>query len=156
MERTIVTLLFTAVLMSCNSSDKTKINTASSSNTEIVADSTLNIVKTEYTAIDTDAALIATALLAAPEDSRANCKVIGYNMAGDFVTLKEGDNEFIVLADDPKIPGFSAACYHKSLEPFMARGRVLKAEGKSSSEIFEIREAEAKTTTKKSGLIIRI
>jgi hypothetical protein len=82
--------------------------------------------------------------MAAPEESRAACKVIGYNMAGEFVTLKEGDNQFIVLADNPKQAGFSAACYHKDLEPFMARGRVLKAEGKTGEEIFAIREAEMK------------
>jgi len=50
-----------------------------------------------------------------------------------------------VLADDPKKDGFSAACYHKDLEPFMARGRALKAEGKTRQEIFDIREAEAKS-----------
>jgi len=82
--------------------------------------------------IDTDAALVATALLAAPEESRANAKVIGYNMAGEFVTLREGTNEFICLADDPKKDGFSAACYHKELDPFMARGRALRAEGEGS------------------------
>ncbi|MDP5168880.1 MAG: hypothetical protein NWR72_01440, partial [Bacteroidia bacterium] len=37
--------------------------------------------------------------------------------------------------------------YHKNLDPFMARGRELKAEGKTADEIFEIREAEAKAGT---------
>lgn len=95
--------------------------------------------------IDSDEALIATALLAAPEAGRAGAKVIGYNMAGEFVTLKEGTNEFICLADDPKSEKFSAACYHQSLEPFMARGRALKAEGKSAKEVFDIREEEVKS-----------
>lgn len=95
--------------------------------------------------ITSDEALIATALLAAPEESRAGSKVIGYNMAGEFVTFKEGTNEFICLADDPKQEGFSAACYHQDLEPFMARGRALRAEGKSAQEIFAIREEEAKS-----------
>ncbi|KKK83264.1 hypothetical protein LCGC14_2795140 [marine sediment metagenome] len=35
-------------------------------------------------------------------------KPIDY-MAGEFVTLKEGDSEYIVLADDPKKDGFNAA-----------------------------------------------
>jgi len=65
-------------------------------------------------------------------------------MAGEFVTLKEGDNEFIILADNPKKDGFNAACYHKDLEPFMARGRALRAEGKKGQEIFDIREKEMK------------
>ena len=92
--------------------------------------------------IDSDEALIATALLAAPEASRDNAKVIGYNMAGEFTTLREGSNEFIVIVDDPKKDGFNAACYHKDLEPFMARGRELKAEGKSREEVFKIRGEE--------------
>jgi hypothetical protein len=45
--------------------------------------------------------------MAVPKKSRSRCKVIGYNLAGEFVTLREGDNEFIVLADNPKQDGFS-------------------------------------------------
>lgn len=95
-------------------------------------------------AITSNEALITTALMAAPEESREGAKVIGYNIAGEFVTLKEGTNEFICLADNPKKDGFSAACYHQDLEPFMARGRALKTEGKSAKEVFDIREEEVK------------
>ena len=94
--------------------------------------------------IDSEEARIATALLAAPEASRDGAKVIGYDEAGELVTLREGSNEFICLADDPRQDGFSAACYHKDLEPFMARGRELRAEGKSAQEIFAMREEEVK------------
>ncbi len=66
-------------------------------------------------------------------------------MAGEFVTLREGDNESIVLADNPNKDGFNAACYHKDLEPFMARGRALRAEGKTGKEVFDIRETEMKS-----------
>lgn len=97
-----------------------------------------------YQPINTDEALMATALMAAPEASREGAKVIGYNMAGEFVTFKEGTNEFICLTDNPKQEGFNAACYHRSLEPFMARGRELRAEGKNANEIFDIREKEVK------------
>ncbi len=58
--------------------------------------------------------------------------------------LREGNNNFICMADDPTKEGFSASCYHRDLEPFMQRGRDLKAEGKSSREIFDRREAEVK------------
>ena len=92
--------------------------------------------------IDTPEAYLATAVLAAPEASRAGAKVIGYNAAGELVTLREGTNEFICLADDPGKEGFNAACYHESLEPFMARGRELRAEGKSNQEIDALREQE--------------
>lgn len=145
MKRIITALVLTGILISCNSSDKTEKTIHEASTTESVADSTSNDVDKNLKEIDTDEALIATALLAAPKASRAGAKVIGYNMAGDFVTLREGDNEFIILADDPNKPGFSAACYHKGLEPFMARGRELKAAGKTGEEIFNIREEEAKS-----------
>ena len=94
--------------------------------------------------IETEEEMIATALLAAPEASRAGARVLGYGPDGEVVTLREGTNEFICLADDPTRDGFSAACYHRDLEPFMARGRALRAEGKSAQEIFATREAEAK------------
>ncbi|WP_242204185.1 hypothetical protein [Aestuariivivens insulae] len=145
MNQIITAFVFTGILISCNTSNKTKKTTEESSAKEIVTDSTSNKPAKELVAIDTDEASIATALMAAPEESRAGCKVIGYNMAGEFVTLKEGDNEFIVLADDPNRPGFHAACYHKDMEPFMARGRELRAMGKNAVEIFDIREAEVKS-----------
>jgi len=87
---------------------------------------------------------IQAAVMAAPEDQRAGATVLGYDEKGDVVMLREGTNNMVCLADDPNQPGFNAACYHKDLEAFMARGRILKAEGKSSQEIFEIREKEAK------------
>jgi len=144
MKRIITTLVFTGILMSCNSSDKTKNETQESTATETVSETISVDVNKQLKAIDTDEALVATALMAAPEESRSGCKVIGYNMAGEFVTFKEGDNEFIVLVDNNDQVGFNAACYHKDLEPFMARGRALKAEGKTSQEIFDIREKEMK------------
>ena len=138
----IAALALVGLLVSCNSTDKSK--TTESSIVEAVTDSTAATPK-NLMAIDSDEALVATALMAAPAESRSGCKVIGYNMVGEFVTLKEGDNEFICLADDPKRDGFSAACYQKDLEPFMARGRALRAEGKTEKEIFDIREEEVKT-----------
>jgi hypothetical protein len=137
------TLLFTGILISCNSTDK-NMNPVSSEN-ETSIDSVSVEVNKNFKEINTDEALIATALMAAPKESREGCTVIGYNMAGEFVTLKEGNNEFICLADDPNRDGFSAACYHKDLEPFMARGRALKSEGKSGKELFDIREEEIKS-----------
>lgn len=85
------------------------------------------------------------AVLAAPEDMRAGAMVYGYNPKGEFVVLRKGSNEMVCLADDPKQEGFSVSCYHKNLEAFMARGRELKAAGKSFQEIFDTREAEVKS-----------
>lgn len=87
---------------------------------------------------------IKTALLAAPEESKDKAMVYGYSPKGDLVVLRKGENELVCLADDPAQPGLSVACYHKSLDPFMARGRELKKEGKSYQERFDIRDQEVK------------
>ncbi len=145
MKQLIIAITLSGALISCNSSGKNKTETDASSTKEAVTDSTTTHAENNYVAIDTEDAIIATSLMAAPAASREGCTVIGYNADGELVTYREGDNEFIVLADDPNNKGFSAACYHKSLEPFMARGRELRAEGKTGPEIFDIREAEAKS-----------
>jgi len=88
---------------------------------------------------------IKTALMAVPKDYQEGAKVYGYDVDGNFVTLRVGSNDYIALADDPKKNGFSTAAYHKDLEVFMARGRALRKEGKDGKEIFEIREAEVKS-----------
>lgn len=87
---------------------------------------------------------IKTALLAAEPKARDGATVLGYDEQGILVTLRQGTNNFICLADDPKAKGFSAACYHKDLEPFMARGRELRKDGKNAKQVFDIREEEVK------------
>lgn len=79
---------------------------------------------------------IASSLLAAPAERRAGATVLGYNAKGEVVTLRKGANDLICLADDPAVKGISVACYHKDLEPFMARGRELAAkyQGKERHE----------------------
>ncbi|MGB3466346.1 MAG: hypothetical protein WBA74_13795 [Cyclobacteriaceae bacterium] len=88
---------------------------------------------------------IKQAVMAVAEKDRADCTVYGFTDDGTFVKLREGTNRMICIADDPTKKGFSVACYHKELDPFMARGRQLKSEGKTSSEIFDIREEEVKS-----------
>jgi hypothetical protein len=80
-------------------------------------------------AIPAAGAQIAAAVLAAPEDRRADATVLGYDEKGELVTLRKGTNEFVCLADDPRASGFSVACYHQDLEPYMARGRALRKQG---------------------------
>ena len=72
---------------------------------------------------------IALALHAAPEERRAGAAVLGYDSSGKLVELRPGTNDLICLGDDPRSEGVNVACYHKDLEPFMARGRELTAEG---------------------------
>jgi len=77
---------------------------------------------------------IAAAVLAAPEEYRAEAAVLGYDAQGKLVMLRKGTNELICLADDPSDTRWSVACYHKDLEPFMARGRELAAQGIKGGE----------------------
>ncbi|WP_296703371.1 hypothetical protein [Algoriphagus sp.] len=88
---------------------------------------------------------IKTALMAAPDEKKEGAMVYGYDSNGDFIVLRNGSNEMICITDDPNSPGFSVSSYQKGLEPFMERGRVLKKEGKTFQEIFDMREAEAKS-----------
>ncbi|UII79730.1 hypothetical protein [Flagellimonas sp. CMM7] len=88
---------------------------------------------------------IKTALMAVPTDYKDGAKVYGYDSNGDFTTLREGNNDYIALAHDPNKEKFSTAAYHKDLDPFMARGRALKTQGKEFKEIFDIREEEVKS-----------
>ncbi len=74
------------------------------------------------------AAQIAAAVLAAPAELREGAAVLGYNSKGELVTLREGKNEMICLASDPAKTAINVACYHKELEPYMARGRELVAQ----------------------------
>ena len=88
---------------------------------------------------------IKVAVLSAPPEQREGVMVLGYNSKGELGILRNGSNELICLADDPKQKGINVSCYHKDLEPFMARGRELKMQGKSFQEVFDIREAEVKS-----------
>ncbi|MFB6306845.1 MAG: hypothetical protein ABEH43_07645 [Flavobacteriales bacterium] len=85
------------------------------------------------------------AVKAAPKNKRKNASVLGYNDSNKVVTLRKGSNQFVCLADDPSDKRFSVACYHKDLEPFMARGRELRRKGKTRSEVRKIRGKEIKS-----------
>ncbi|MFZ5625611.1 MAG: hypothetical protein ACOY71_14515 [Gemmatimonadota bacterium] len=85
---------------------------------------------------------IAVAVLPAPEPLRAGAEVRGYDATGRLVTLRPGSNGLICLADDPAANNFHVACYQKELDPFMARGRELKALKASRETIDSVRGAE--------------
>ena len=65
---------------------------------------------------------IAVASFAAPTEVRDGAKIYGYDDDGNFITLREGSNEMICIADDPNKDGFEVVSYHNDLEPYMARG----------------------------------
>lgn len=72
---------------------------------------------------------IAAAVLPLPVDMRAGATVMGYREAGKLVVLRQGTGEMNCLALYVVREEFHVACYHKGLEPFMARGRELREQG---------------------------
>jgi hypothetical protein len=90
-----------------------------------------------------EAQQIAAAVLPLPEEFRAGATVLGYRPgSAELVRLREGDGPFICLATNPAEPRFHVACYHESLEPFMARGRELRKQGVAGSQVDTVRFAE--------------
>lgn len=85
---------------------------------------------------------VRTAVLAAPEDQRDQAMVYGYTEDGQVTVLREGSNNLVCLADDPEKEGIQVACYSKKLDPFIARGRELREEGKTTQELREARRQE--------------
>ncbi len=84
---------------------------------------------------------IALAVLPLPEAERVSATVLGYE-DGTVVPLRRGTGDFICLADRPGDDRFQAACYHKSLAPYMARGRELHAQGITGQPSIERRWEE--------------
>ena len=85
---------------------------------------------------------IAGAVLAAPAELRAGAAVLGYDAHGKRTWIREGKNEMVCLATDPTKTAFNVACYHKDLEPFMARGRELLEQNVTGAKRTEMRLKE--------------
>jgi hypothetical protein len=93
-----------------------------------------------------EAQQIAAAVLALPVEFRESARVLGYRSGNSkLVPLREGSGAFTCLAADPKEKDFHVACYHKSMEPFMARGRELRASGVTGEKVDTVRFAEVKS-----------
>ena len=92
---------------------------------------------------------IAAAVLPLPADARASATVLGYGADGKLITLRKGSGSMTCLADDPKEDRFHVACYHDSMEPFMARGRELRTSGVTGTQVDSVRFREAKAGTLK-------
>ncbi len=85
---------------------------------------------------------IAEAVTPLPEAQRDGATVYGFRDDAELaVVIREGTNDFLCLADTPGDETFQVSCYHKSLEPFMAMGRRLRAEGLSTAKVMERRQA---------------
>jgi hypothetical protein len=88
---------------------------------------------------------LAAAVLPLPAGMRAGATVLGYApgaAAPRLDVLRRGTNGMICLADDPRQPRYHVACYHESMEPFMARGRALRREGVQGDQVDTVRFRE--------------
>ena len=92
---------------------------------------------------------IAAAVLPLPADARPTATVLGYGADGKLTMLRKGTGLMTCLADDPKAAQFHVACYHESMEPFMARGRDLRASGVTGTQVDTVRFREVKAGTLK-------
>lgn len=88
---------------------------------------------------------VAAAVSPLPEPLQKGARVLGYDQAGKFATLRSGTNDMVCIADNPAGKQFHVACYHKSLEPFMARGRELHGFKKSNAAIDSARLRDVRT-----------
>lgn len=90
---------------------------------------------------------IAAAISAAPAELRDGAAVWGYKDTKTLVKLREGTTDMVCLANNPagEQKQFHVACYHKLLEPFMARGRELRAQGVKDPQVDTVRFKEITT-----------
>jgi hypothetical protein len=88
-------------------------------------------------------AQIAAAVSPLPQEFRESAAVLGYQTGQKGLQqLRAGKGPFICLADDPADERFHVACYHNTLEAFMARGRQLRADGVKGAGVDSARYAE--------------
>ena len=91
---------------------------------------------------------VAAAVTPLPEELKAGAAVLGYkDGTTGLVTLRAGKNDMICLAPEPAAKAFHSACYHKAMEPFMLRGRELRASGVKGAQVDTVRFAEVKKGT---------
>ena len=90
---------------------------------------------------------MAAAVSPLPPEYQAGATVLAMDSIGKSRVVKEGDGEMICLEPDTAAKDFHAACYHRSLEPFMARGRELRGAGVQGAEVDSVRFREIRAGT---------
>ncbi len=95
-------------------------------------------------AVPTTDQQIAAAVIALPKEMRDGAGVMGYRTAGKLELLRPSKNGMLCLADNPAEQQFHVSCYHESMDPFMARGRSLRAAGTTGAQVDTVRFAEVK------------
>ena len=112
----------------------------------VIAAHSLNAqATTKAAAVPPAARQIAAAVTALPPELRAGAAVLGYSPENKLISLRAGQNDMICLAQPPADTSFHSACYHKAMEPFMARGRELRAQGVKGAQVDTVRFAEVKS-----------
>ena len=107
--------------------------------------------------IPTAAEQVTAAVLPLPPTMRAAARVLGYDASKKLVELRVGTNGMTCLADEPGDERFHVACYATSMEPFMGRGRELRAQGVKgdavdSTRFKEVRDGKLKLPTQPAAL----
>ncbi len=88
---------------------------------------------------------IAAAVLPLPKEMRDGATVMGYRSGEKLETIRAGKNGMTCLALFAVEKNFHVACYHDGMEPFMARGRELRAQGVKDANVDSVRFAEVKS-----------
>jgi hypothetical protein len=87
---------------------------------------------------------MAAAVHALPKEMRDGAGVMGYRVAGKLELLRPARNGMLCLADDPSDDQFHVSCYADTMDPFMARGRQLRAQGVTGAQVDSVRFREAR------------
>lgn len=98
-------------------------------------------------ALPTPEQQVAAAVLPLPKELREGATVMGYRTGKKLETLREGKNGMICLALFAVEPDFHVACYHRGMEPFMARGRALREQGVKDPQVDSVRFREVRDGT---------
>src|SRR5687768_12500430 len=106
--------------------------------------STVSAAQTPPAVIAPAADQITQAVLPLPKDLREGATVLGYAPDGKFTSLRSGTGSMVCLSSNPNLERWHVACYHRSLEPFMARGRELRTQGVQGPQVDSVRFREAK------------
>ena len=88
---------------------------------------------------------VAVAVTPLPKEFRDSATVLGYGADGVLRELRAGRGAMVCLAPDPARERVQAACYHRSLDAFMARGRALRAQGLKADQVDSVRYAEIRS-----------
>ncbi len=85
---------------------------------------------------------IAGAVLPLPKEMQGGATVMGYRGSDKLEVIRAGKNGMICLAQFVVEKSYHASCYQEGMEPFMARGRELRAQGVKDPKVDSVRYAE--------------